>query len=194
MTAVARIAVLHLRTVAPYRTQGLLVFGLLMLILARNPDHVVPALVVLLAPLIAVQPFVVADKADLGTLYAVLPVPRRTVLLGHYAWALESFLATALAGTAASALLAWAEGLPFGGRDPMTMVTLSWAGRRDPRPLSPGVPPGWSWYRRSPGRHDYADRGPRRPVALGHDCRPETARETARATATTAGASAVGRS
>jgi hypothetical protein len=86
MTAVARIAVLHLRTVAPYRTQGLLVFGLLMLILARDPDHVVPALVVLLAPLIAVQPFVVADKADLGTLYAVLPVPRRTVLLGHYAW------------------------------------------------------------------------------------------------------------
>jgi hypothetical protein len=75
MTAVARIAVLHLRTVAPYRTQGLLVFGLLMLILARDPDAVVPALVVLPAPLIAVQPFVVADKADLGTLYAVLPVP-----------------------------------------------------------------------------------------------------------------------
>jgi hypothetical protein len=127
MTAVARITALHLRIVAPYRTQGLLVFGLLMLILARNPDHVVPALVVLLAPLIAVQPFVVADKADLETLYAVLPVPRRTVLLGHYAWALESFLATALAGTAVSALLARAEGLPFGGRDLMTMVTLSWA-------------------------------------------------------------------
>jgi hypothetical protein len=28
---------------------------------------------------------------------------------------------------AASALLARAEGLPFGGRDLMTMVTLSWA-------------------------------------------------------------------
>jgi hypothetical protein len=124
MTAVARITVLHLRTVAPYRTQGLLVFGLLMLILARNPDHVVPALAVLLAPLIAVQPFVVADKADLGTLYAVLPAPRRTVPLRHYAWAVESFLAIALAGTAVSALLARAEGPPFGGRDLMTMVML----------------------------------------------------------------------
>jgi ABC-2 family transporter protein len=125
--AVARITVLHLRTVAPYRAQGLLVFGLLTLILARSPDHVVPALAVLLAPLIAVQPFVVADKAGLETLYAVLPVPRRTVLLGHYAWALESFLATALAGTALSVLLARAEGVPFGGRDLMTMVALSWA-------------------------------------------------------------------
>ena len=47
--------------------------------------------------------------------------------VGHYAWALECFLATALAGTALSALLARAEGLPFGGGDLMTMLTLSWA-------------------------------------------------------------------
>lgn len=127
MTAVARVAVLHMRTVAPYRTQGFLVFGLLMLILARNPDHVVPALAVLLAPLIAVQPFVVADRAGLETLYAVLPLPRRTVLLGHYAWALASFLATVTAGTALAALLARAEDVPLGGRDLVTMLTLSWA-------------------------------------------------------------------
>ncbi|MEU5092550.1 ABC-2 transporter permease [Streptomyces sp. NPDC021356] len=119
-------AVLHLRTVAPYRTQGLLVFGLMILVLARNPDHVVPALAVLLAPLIAVHPFVVADKAGLETLYAVLPLPRRTVLLGHYAWALASFVATVAAGTVLALLLTQAEGVPFGGRTLVTMLTLAW--------------------------------------------------------------------
>ncbi|MEW2622999.1 ABC-2 transporter permease [Streptomyces sp. NPDC048106] len=127
MTAVARVAVLHLRTVAPYRTQGLLVFGLLVLVLARSPDHVVPALAVLLAPLIAVHPFVVAEKAGLETLYAVLPLPRRTVLFGHYAWALASFVATVTAATASAVLLAWAEGVQFGGRTLVTMLTLAWA-------------------------------------------------------------------
>ncbi|WP_225844983.1 ABC-2 transporter permease [Streptomyces sp. HPF1205] len=127
MSAVARMAVLHLRTVAPYRTQGLLVFGLMVLVLARNPDHVVPALAVLLAPLIAVHPFVIADKAGLETLYAVLPLPRRTVLLGHYAWALASFVATVTAGTALAVLLARAEDVQFGGRTMVTMLTLAWA-------------------------------------------------------------------
>jgi hypothetical protein len=126
MSAVARMAVLHMRTVAPYRTQGLLVFGLLMLVLARNPDHVVPALAVLLAPLIAVHPFAVADKAGLETLYAVLPVPHRTVVLGNYAWALASFLATVTAGTALAVLLARAEDVPFEGRSLVTMLALSW--------------------------------------------------------------------
>jgi hypothetical protein len=120
-------AVLHLRTVAPYRAQGLLVFGLMVLVLARNPDHVVPALAVLLAPLIAVHPFVVADKAGLETLYAVLPLPRRTVLLGHYAWALASFVATVTAGTALAVILAHAEGVHAGGRTMVTMLTLAWA-------------------------------------------------------------------
>lgn len=127
MSAVARMTVLHLRTVAPYRTQGLLVFGLMVLVLARNPDHVVPALAVLLAPLIAVHPFVVADKAGLETLYAVLPLPRRTVLLGHYAWALASFAATVTAGAALAVLFAQAEGVQFGGRTLVTMLTLAWA-------------------------------------------------------------------
>jgi hypothetical protein len=127
MTAVARMAALHMRTVAPYRTQGLLVFALLMLVLGRNPDRVVPALAVLLAPLIAVHPFVVADKAGLETLYAVLPVPRRTVVLGNYLWALASFLVTVTAGTALAALLARAEDTPFEGRTLLTMLALSWA-------------------------------------------------------------------
>lgn len=127
MTAVARMAVLHMRTVAPYRTQGLLVLGLLMLILARSPAHVVPALAMLLAPYVAVHPFVVADKAGLETLYAVLPVPHRTVVLGNYAWALVSYLGTVAAGTALAVLLARAEGVPFEGRNLVTMMALSWA-------------------------------------------------------------------
>nr|WSX76628.1 ABC-2 transporter permease [Streptomyces sp. NBC_00899] len=126
MNAVVRMTVLHLRTVAPYRTQGLLVFGLLTLILARNPDHVVPALAVLLAPLIAVHPFVVADKADLRTLYAVLPVPHRTVVLGSYAWAVAGFLGTVGAGAGLAALLARAEGVPLHGSDLVTLLGLSW--------------------------------------------------------------------
>ncbi|MFE2071190.1 ABC-2 transporter permease [Streptomyces sp. NPDC059467] len=126
MSAVARMAVLHLRTVAPYRTQGLLVFGLMVLVLARSPVGLVPALALLLAPLIAVHPFVVADKAGLETLYAVLPLPRRTVLLGHYAWALASFIATVTAGTALAVLLARAESVQLGGRTLVTMLTLSW--------------------------------------------------------------------
>ncbi|MGK4585846.1 ABC-2 transporter permease [Kitasatospora sp. HPMI-4] len=127
MTAVARMAVLHLRTVAPYRTQGLLVFGLMVLVLARNPVGLVPALALLLAPLVAVHPFVVADKTGLETLYAVLPVPRRTVLLGHYAWALASFLATVTTGSALTVLLAQADGVPLSGRTLITLLTLSWA-------------------------------------------------------------------
>jgi hypothetical protein len=127
MTAVARMTVLHLRTVAPYRTQGLLVFGVIVLIDSRSVVGLVPALALLLAPLVAAQPFLVADKADLQTLYAVLPLSRRTVLLGHYAWALMSFFAIVITGTALAAVLAQAQHMPFGGRSLTTLLTLSWA-------------------------------------------------------------------
>ncbi|NUP38956.1 MAG: hypothetical protein HOY76_18555 [Streptomyces sp.] len=126
MTAVARMAVLHLRTVAPYRAQGLLVFGVLLLVLARNPAGVVPALALLLAPLVAVHPFVVADKEGLETLYAVLPVSRRAVLLGHYAWSLACFLATTAVSSGLAVLLARTEDVPYGGRTLVTMLTVSW--------------------------------------------------------------------
>ncbi|MFD8479375.1 ABC-2 transporter permease [Kitasatospora sp. NPDC059673] len=127
MTAVARVAVLHLRTVAPYRTQGLLVFGVMVLVLAREPVRLLPVLAILLAPLIAVHPFVVADRSGLETLYAVLPVPRRTVLLGHYVWALAGFVATLGAGTAAALLLARVEDAPLATRDVLMVLTLCWA-------------------------------------------------------------------
>jgi hypothetical protein len=127
VTAVARMTVLHLRTVTPYRIPGLLVFGVIVLIDSRSVVGLVPALALLLAPLAAVQPFMVADKADLQTLYAVLPLSRRTVLLGHYAWALVSFFAIVITGTALAALLAQAQDMPFGGRSLATLLTLSWA-------------------------------------------------------------------
>lgn len=126
MTAAARTAVLHLRTVTPYRTQGLLVLGLLLLVLSRNPVGVVPALALLLAPLLAVHPFVVADKEGLSTLYAILPVSRRAVLLGHYLWSLACFTATAAASTPLAVLLARTEHVPYGARTLGTMLTLSW--------------------------------------------------------------------
>ena len=128
MTAIARMAVLNLRTVAPYRNQGLVLFGLVVLVFAnKSPVALVPTLVLLVTSQIAAYPFLVADKAGLETLYAVLPLPRRSVLYGHYAWAMASFLATVTVGTALALLLAWAQAVPFGGRTLVTMLTLSWA-------------------------------------------------------------------
>lgn len=127
MSAIARMAMLDLRTVAPYRYQGLLVFGVCVLVLANNrPVVIVPALVLLFTSQIAAYPFVVADKAGRETLYAVLPLPRRTVLYGHYAWAMANFVATAAVGTALALLLAWAQSVPFGGRTLVTVLTLFW--------------------------------------------------------------------
>jgi ABC-2 family transporter protein len=127
MTAIARMALLDLRTVAPYRNQGLVLFGLVVLIDVKSPEVLVPALVLLVTSQIAAYPFVIADKAGLETLYAVLPLPRRSVLYGHYAWAMASFLVTATVGTALALLLARAQAVPFGGRTLVTELTLSWA-------------------------------------------------------------------
>jgi hypothetical protein len=128
MTAIARMAVLNLRTVWPYRYQGLAVFGLVVLVFtAKSPVALVPALVLLFTSQIAAYPFNVADKAGLETLYDVLPVSRRSVLYGHYTWAVACFLATATVGTTLALLLAWARDVPFGGRTLVTMLTLSWA-------------------------------------------------------------------
>jgi hypothetical protein len=127
VTAVARMAVLNLRTVAPYWKQSL---GLLVVVAAlstKSPLVLLPALVLLITPMITAYPFLVADKAGLETLYAVLPVPRRSVLYGHYAWAMANYLVVAAAGTVLDFLLARVEGVAFSGRDFLTVLTLSWA-------------------------------------------------------------------
>ena len=127
MTAIARMAVLDLRTVAPYRAQGLVLFGLLVLAMGvKSPLALVPALTLLFTSQVAAYPFNVADKAGLETLYGVLPLPRRSVLYGHYAWAIAVFLTTAAVGTALALLLARVQAMPFGGRI-LAILTLSWA-------------------------------------------------------------------
>jgi hypothetical protein len=127
MTAVGRVTMLHLRTVAPYRTQGLLFYGLLVAILARNPVGLVPVLALMLTPVIAAYPFVIADKAGLETLYAVLPLSRRAVVLGHYTWALASFVGTVVAGAVPAVILMRTEDGHLDGRTLMTLLTVSWA-------------------------------------------------------------------
>jgi ABC-2 family transporter protein len=128
MTAIARMALLDLRTVAPYRRQGLVLFGLVVLLFAnKSAVALVPALVLLVTSQIAAYPFLVADKAGLETLYAVLPLPRRSVLYGHYAWATASFLGTAAVGTALAVVLARVEAVPFGEHTLVTVLAVSWA-------------------------------------------------------------------
>jgi hypothetical protein len=127
MTAVARMAMLNLRTVAPYRYQGFLVFALGVLLFVSKPTVLVPALVFFFTSQFASYPFNVADKAGLDTLYAVLPLPRRSMLYGHYAWAIALFVATASVSTVLAVLLARAQTVPFSGRTVMTVLALSWA-------------------------------------------------------------------
>jgi ABC-2 family transporter len=128
MTAITRMALLDLRTVAPYRRQGLVLFALVAVLFAnKSAVALVPALVLLVTSQVAAYPFLVADKAGLETLYAVLPLPRRSVLYGHYAWAVATFLATATVGTALALVLARAEAVPFGGHALVTVLTVSWA-------------------------------------------------------------------
>jgi len=118
---------LDLRTVWPYRYYSLAVFGLGVLVFASRPMWMVPGLVLLFTSQIAPYPFNVADKAGLETLYAVLPVPRRAVVYGHYAWAVAIFLATATAGTALALAFARVQAVPLGDRTLVPMLTLSWA-------------------------------------------------------------------
>ena len=128
MNAVARMVVLDLRTVAPYRNQALILAAVVIAVLAGNkPVVLLPAIVLLLTSQLAAYPFVVGDKAGLQTLYAVLPLPRRAVLLGHYAWALSTFVVSAAVGTALTLILARTQSARFDGGTFAAVLTLSWA-------------------------------------------------------------------
>jgi ABC-2 family transporter protein len=127
MNAIARMAVLDMRTVAPYRNrQSLVLLVIVIALMANKPAALIPALVLLVTPTIAAYPFLIADKSDLETLYAVLPVPRRSVLYGHYVWALTSFLATVAVGTALAVTFAQVWGPPLSGHTLETILALSW--------------------------------------------------------------------
>jgi len=127
MTAIARMTVLHLRTAMPYRNQILLAFVAVVVIMANRPTVLVPALALLVVPSIAGYPFLAADKAGLDTLYAVLPAPRRAVLLGYYAWALAGFLVTAAVGTAFTLVYTRFESTALTGHTILLDLSLAWA-------------------------------------------------------------------
>lgn len=127
MTAIGRMAMLDLRTIAPYRWPGLAMFALVILIDIRSPASGLPALMLLAIVAVTPHPFSVADKAGLDILYGVLPLSRRAVVYGRYAWALASFLATAAIGIALEFGLATVQSLPFDASALFTVLTLCWA-------------------------------------------------------------------
>jgi hypothetical protein len=122
-----RVALLDLRTIAPYRRQVVLTPLLVVAIMYNRPEVVVPGLMVLCASPTAGYPFMISDRADLETLYAVLPLTRRSLLLGHYVWALAIFAVTAVLGTSAALLLAGQDHLALTGHTAVTVLALSWA-------------------------------------------------------------------
>jgi hypothetical protein len=126
VTDSARVALLDLRTVAPYRRQLVLTPLLVVAIMFNRPEVIVPGLILLCASTTAGYPFMVSDRADLETLYAVLPLTRRSLLLGHYLWALAIFAVTAALGTPAALILARQQHIAFTGHAVATVVALSW--------------------------------------------------------------------
>ena len=126
MTALARVFVLTLRTVAPYRLAVLAPALLFMAVFSGKPELMVPALVVA-AISAAVLPFYISERARLDTLYAVLPLTRRSLLLGRYVWALAAFAAVAGVGIPVSLLVARLENVSFPGNALTAIVAVSWA-------------------------------------------------------------------
>lgn len=126
MTDLARVALLDLRTIAPYRRQLVLAPVLVVAIMFNRPEVVVPALILLCASTTAGYPFMVSDRSDLETLYATLPLSRRSLLLGHYVWALGIFVVTTGLGTPAALLLARQQHIAFAGHTVAAVMALSW--------------------------------------------------------------------
>jgi hypothetical protein len=127
VTALARVTVLNLRTVAPYRLQLLGLPLVMMASFFREPEAIVPAAVLLSGSLAAAYPFIISDRARLDTLYALLPLTQRSLLLGRYVWALATFVATAGVGIPVSLLLAGLENVSFSGYALTEVVAVSWA-------------------------------------------------------------------
>lgn len=127
MTAVARMVVLDLRSITPYRNQALVILLVLAAFGTKDPVVALPAVTLLLTTQVAAYPFQVADKARLETLYAVLPLSRRAVLYGHYAWSLVTFAATTAFGAALVVVYSRIHSSSLSGRTLVTLLTVSWA-------------------------------------------------------------------
>ncbi|SEO99782.1 ABC-2 transporter permease [Amycolatopsis saalfeldensis] len=127
MTTLARLLVLDLRVIAPYRRQALITTGIVLVMLFDRPEVILPALIILSASWTASYPFQVSDKAKLETLYAVLPVTRRSLLLGRYLWSLAIFVCYSVVGMAASLVSAHVQNIAFAGPAVAEVLAISWA-------------------------------------------------------------------
>lgn len=127
MKDVARVTLLDLRTITPYGRQAFIIAVLVMAITAGRPEVILPALVLLSASVTAAYPFQISEKADLETLYAVLPLTRRSLLLGHYVSALATFVVYAVVGSLEAVIAAHAKHVAFGGSDFTAVLAVSWA-------------------------------------------------------------------
>jgi hypothetical protein len=101
MTAIASVVRLDLLSVRPYAKQMtlLLAVAAVLGITMDDPAAVLPMSVVY-AVLAASYPFAIADKNDLDTLYAVLPLRRSALVVGRYLYSLVVFTAATVAGGA----------------------------------------------------------------------------------------------
>jgi hypothetical protein len=126
MKDIARVVALDWRTIVPYRRGILLIAILVMAVTASSPDGIVPAVVLLAGSVTASFQFMIADKEDLDTLYASLPVTRRSLVYGHYALALVTFVVYAGAGTLEAVISARVQDVPFGGGKLGAVLAGSW--------------------------------------------------------------------
>ncbi len=115
MSAVFRMAQLDLRTVRPYRTQMVILLVLFPIFASvyRLPA-IVPVTLVVILVVVAGYPFAIGDKNDLDTLYGVLPVRRRDLVAGRYAYAMALVAIAEVLGTLIALAMGAAMDLPIG--------------------------------------------------------------------------------
>ena len=77
--------------------------------------------------LVSGYPFATADRYDLDTLFAVLPLRRKVVLLGHYAAAVTTYLLFAAAGAALAIVIGLVRSDAIDTTGFGALLALSWA-------------------------------------------------------------------
>ncbi len=114
MTAVVAMTRLDLLSSRPYLKQGLLliVAATMLGLTMEDPVIVVPMMVVY-AVLMSSYPFAIADKNDLDTLYAVVPVRRSAQIAARYVYALVLFLMAVAAGAVLLVAITLVRGASF---------------------------------------------------------------------------------
>jgi len=125
---VRRAALLDVRAVAPYYPQLLVFVGIMTLFAATKTASTVMPVAAFFAVFTAAYPFAVAEKYDLDTLEATLPLRRRDVLAGRYAGAVVIFVVAvtlATVVTVVNGVLRGGEGLDAAST--VSAIGVSWA-------------------------------------------------------------------